>query len=109
MFHCNKRYGRHEGSPYELLVVPRDQVNKEYYTMTASGVVYCPGDANFETEFIPIGEWLRETSIYNLMRTLKFFKYYFTQKMFRIWRKVRLRSLVLHGCCVSHVINSALY
>lgn len=25
VFHCNKRYGRHEGSPYELLVVPRDQ------------------------------------------------------------------------------------
>jgi dynein heavy chain len=55
-------------------VAPRDQVDKEYYTITASGVVYCPGDPKFETEFIPIGEWLRETSIYNLMRTLKFFK-----------------------------------
>ena len=64
------------------------QVNKEYYTITASGVVYVPGDKNFETEFIPIGEWLRETGIYNLMRTLRFFKYYFSQKMFRIWRKV---------------------
>jgi len=82
----------------------RAQVNAEYYTITASGVVYVPGDKNFETEFIPIGEWLRETSIYNLMRTLRFFKDYFSQKMFRIWRKVSNRQSLPPG---TEILRSA--
>lgn len=87
------------------------QVHREYYTMTASGVVYVPGDPTFETEFIPIGEWLRETSIYNLMRTLRFFKYYFTQKMFRIWRKVRVHEAdaARENTCAGHVPGGAVW
>ncbi|GMH41668.1 hypothetical protein BSKO_09578 [Bryopsis sp. KO-2023] len=85
VFHCNRGQPANEGSPYELLVVPKNHVNKQHYTFSASGVVYIPGPG-LDPEFTPIGEWLRELSTFNLMRELRVFKLYLRSKTFNIWR-----------------------
>lgn len=37
-------------------------------------------------EFTPIGEWVREHSVYNMMRQLRFFKTYMPTRYLRTWR-----------------------
>jgi hypothetical protein len=39
-----------------------------------------------DTEFTSLGQWLREMSVYNLMRQMRVFKLYLRRKMIRIWR-----------------------
>ena len=56
----------------------------EYYTVSSSGVMHIvPG---VQTDFIPLGTWMRDTSIYSLLRQMRFFKHYLTLKMFSEWR-----------------------
>lgn len=78
VFFCNRTS---PDSPFELLVVPRALRSKEHFTVTANGVVHERGDGVSEPEFTSIGEWLREQSIFNLMRHMRFFKYYRINKV----------------------------
>lgn len=103
VFHCNRALPPGQGSPYELTIVPRQCVDLEYYTITAAGVVHHP-DGPGEPEYTPIGEWLREQSIYNLMRQMRFFKYYIHQRFFsqasggggRLIKRARVRWGSVH-------------
>ena len=74
-------------TPYDLAVVPKEHVeNKdvEHYTVTSSGVVHIrPG---VQSEFTPLGEWMRDASVFTLLRQMRFFKYYLVHKMFKFWR-----------------------
>ena len=87
--------------PYDLTVVSRDDVGSEYYTMSASGVVHMK--AGMQSEFTPLGEWMREKSIFNILTRLKFFKYYIVYKTFKIWHKnvrqklfLQVRNILTH-------------
>jgi hypothetical protein len=58
--------------------------------MSASGLVHVrpgetPNDAP-STEFIPLGAWLRETAVYNVMRQMRVFQKHRIRKAFRTWR-----------------------
>ena len=79
--------------PYDLTVVSRDDVGSEYYTMSASGVVHMRSGS--QSEFTPLGEWMREKSIFNILTRLKFFKYYIVYKTFKIWHKNVRQKLFL--------------
>ena len=74
-------------TPYDLLVVPKNQVqgkNVEHYTVSSSGVVHIrPG---VQSEFTPLGEWMRDSSVFSLLRQMKYFKMYLVGKTFKIWR-----------------------
>lgn len=37
-------------------------------------------------EFVPLGEWVREHSVYNVMKQLPFFRTYMKHRFFRKWR-----------------------
>lgn len=73
-----------------LQVVPRDAVAPEYYTMSASGLVLVTPrlapDQPSASEFIALGSWLREMSVFNAMRQMRVFKLYLHRKMYHIWR-----------------------
>lgn len=43
-------------------------------------------DIFFFSEFTPIGEWVREHSVFNMMKRLRFFKTYMALRMLRTWR-----------------------
>ncbi|KAG2482389.1 hypothetical protein HYH03_018685 [Edaphochlamys debaryana] len=90
MFHCVKSNPHGAGSPYDLTVLakealPHPRAGGSYYTMSASGVVQIFADGS-PAEYTPIGEWVRETSVYNMMKQLSFFKNYMSQRYLRMWR-----------------------
>eukprot|EP00761_Pharyngomonas_kirbyi_P002590 gb/GECH01002594.1/.p1 GENE.gb/GECH01002594.1/~~gb/GECH01002594.1/.p1 ORF type:complete len:999 (+),score=228.83 gb/GECH01002594.1/:1-2997(+) len=71
--------------PYDLVVVSREETNSEYFTMSASGVVHvCPG---LPTEFISLSDWMRESTLFNVLTRIGFFKNYIIGKTFKLWRK----------------------
>ncbi|PNH03664.1 Dynein heavy chain 7, axonemal [Tetrabaena socialis] len=90
MFHCVKSNPHGAGSPYDLTVLAKEALppprpGNSYYTMSASGVVQIFADGS-PAEYTPIGEWVRETSVYNMMKQLSFFRNYMSQRYLRIWR-----------------------
>ena len=83
LFHCNTMPQGDNFNPYELQVVDRQKVNTEHFTISSSGVVHVQSATH--AEFTPLGEWIREQSIFNLLTQMKFFKYYIVNKMFKSW------------------------
>eukprot|EP00741_Cyanophora_paradoxa_P024436 tig00022075_g23593.t1 len=70
--------------PYDLIIVSREEVEPEHFTMSASGVVHIrPGEPS---EFIPLGEWVRQATMFNVLTSIPYFKYYLIAKSFRLWR-----------------------
>ena len=85
LFHCNTMPQGDNFNPYQLQVVDRQKVNTEHFTISSSGVVHVQSATH--AEFTPLGEWIREQSIFNLLTQMKFFKYYIVNKMFKSWWK----------------------
>ena len=85
-------------APYDLVVVPKEHVeNKdvEHYTVTSSGatLVQAGGGGG---EFTPLGDWMRDGSVFALMRQMRFFREYLTKKAFTFWRgNVRYKMYAL--------------
>ena len=64
-------------------------LSQEHYCMSAMGVVTVIDGDN--TEFCLLGEWIEEETRYNLLKQMRFFKYFSHNKFFNFWkRKVRL-------------------
>lgn len=60
LFYLNMRAKTHPDevrSPFDLVVVPYEKVQSEYWTMSAMGVVHV--EADNEGEFVSLGEWMR--------------------------------------------------
>ena len=85
-------------TPYDLVVVPKEHVeNKdvEHYTVTSSGatLVHAGGAGG---EFTPLGDWMRDASVFSLMRQMRFFREYLIKKAFNFWRgNVRYKMYAL--------------
>eukprot|EP00983_Pelagomonas_calceolata_P117864 1160450-Pelagomonas_calceolata.AAC.23 len=47
--------------------VAQESIAGEYFTISASGVVHMCEDGT-PAEFIPIGQWVREHSVFNIMK-----------------------------------------
>jgi dynein heavy chain len=45
----------------------QEHIFSDYYTMSASGVVHMFRDGS-PAEFTPIGDWVREHSVFNMMK-----------------------------------------
>lgn len=80
-------------SPYELMKVPFDEVNPEYFTMSHNGVTHILPDGT--TEHVSLDRWAKELAIYGAIRKLKMFRHYFFWKNFRIWRNFVMRQRYL--------------
>lgn len=61
------------------------EVDAEYYTLSASGLVHVRPGA--QSEFTPLGDWVREKSIFSMLTRMKFFKHYLVNKVFKGWHK----------------------
>eukprot|EP00242_Pyramimonas_sp_CCMP2087_P005349 CAMPEP_0198205188 /NCGR_PEP_ID=MMETSP1445-20131203/8681_1 /TAXON_ID=36898 /ORGANISM="Pyramimonas sp., Strain CCMP2087" /LENGTH=1441 /DNA_ID=CAMNT_0043877371 /DNA_START=94 /DNA_END=4415 /DNA_ORIENTATION=+ len=90
-FYCNRADTGIFFRPYDLEVVCREDAANEYFTLSASGVVHIkPG---LRSDFTPLGEWMREKSIFNVLTRMKFFKYYLVYKTYRNWRSTVRQKL----------------
>ncbi|OQS02753.1 dynein heavy chain, partial [Thraustotheca clavata] len=76
--------------PYDLVVVSPGDVFPEHFTMSASGLVHIsPGSPS---EFIALAEWMRQSTLFNVLTSLRFYKYYLVNKAFSAWNaKVKFK------------------
>jgi len=88
-FHCVRAAPAGEGSPYDLRVVspgtPDPWGRGEVYLITAAGVTQT-GPDDEEPEFTRLGAWLRDQSIYTLVRQRRFFRDFLRRRVFHAWR-----------------------
>jgi len=77
--------------PYDLKVVDRRKIDPEHFTMSASGVVQIqPG---LPSQFTPLGQWWRRSSLFNTLRSIPFFKNFLKAKTSQLWHQnVRFRK-----------------
>ena len=80
--------------PYDLTVVSREQVDAEYFTMSACGVVHVFA-SGLPSEFVLLSTWMQQSTFFNVLTSIRFFKHYLAAKIFRLWRaNVRCRGAV---------------
>jgi dynein heavy chain len=69
--------------PYDLIKVSDDEVNPEYFTISASGIVHiCPGQL---AESISLVDWMHQSLMFRVLTSMVFFKYYIHKKVFTQW------------------------
>jgi hypothetical protein len=73
-----------EFRPYDLVVVPRKHALKEYFTISSAGVVHLKPDE--PSEFLSLADWMRASTLFNVLTAIRTFKYYMATKVFRMWR-----------------------
>jgi len=86
--------------PYDLVVVDEDEdvLDMEYFTISAQGVVQIYADKRKNkmtvtpTEFLTLSEWMQQSTMFNVLTSMKFFKHYLIGKVFNLWKgNVRYR------------------
>lgn len=69
-------------------------LKEEYFTISAQGVVHiCPekgkkyikNDA-VPTEFFSLSDWMQQSTMFNVLTSMKFFKHYLIGKVFSLWK-----------------------
>ena len=76
-----------EFRPYDLAVVSREQTDPEYFTMSACGVVHVfSAEQKHPSEFIQLSTWMQQSTFFNVLTSIRFFKHYLAAKIFRLWR-----------------------
>lgn len=97
---CNRKVvGPSDFRPYDLIVTPSQdpkELNQEYFTVSAQGVVQVFQDKNaliigakkthVPTEFLSLPEWMQQSTMFNVLTSMKFFKHYLFGKVFRLWK-----------------------
>lgn len=69
--------------PYDLVVVEPDELQSEYFTMSSTGLVHV--QEGEPSEFIALDEWIRESTLFNVITSFRFFKFYLVRKVFTGW------------------------
>lgn len=83
--HLNSEQTGDDYRPYDLLVVRPEDVTKEHMVCSAMGMV--KQAPNKPSAFTPLGDWMRERSMFYNLRSLRFFKYFKIAKAYRFWHK----------------------
>lgn len=70
-------------NPYNLVVVPKTRADPEHFVISKFGIlcVYPDGTSDLQS----FAEWLREASLFQLLRHIPFLKYYRLKKAFVQW------------------------
>jgi dynein heavy chain len=88
-----------EFRPYDLSVVKEKQLEDEYFTISSHGVVHvCPDKTKRQrmldssipepipTEFFSLSDWMHQSTLFNILSSMKFFKHYLIGKVFGMWK-----------------------
>lgn len=84
--------------PYDLQVVLDEKaLSNEYFTVSAQGVVHILPEkgtvakrANkfdaVPTEFFSLSDWMQQSTMFNVLTSMKYFKHYLVGKVFGLWK-----------------------
>ncbi|KAK9828903.1 hypothetical protein WJX72_002692 [[Myrmecia] bisecta] len=84
-FYCNRADAGRFFRPYDLVVVRREDVEPEHFNISAAGVMHIR--KGMQSEFTPLGEWMRESALFSLLTKINYFKTYLIGRCFRRWHK----------------------
>ena len=77
--------------PYNLTVVLKTRVNPEHFIISKFGILRVYSDG--ESELQSFADWLREASMYTMLRKIPFLRDYISKKVLRQWHSnVRFRN-----------------
>lgn len=71
--------------PYDLKVVNYKEIGREYYTVSPGGIVFISPKS---TEFIQLTDWMKESTQFNILTNIHFFKNYLKVKIFKQWKLI---------------------
>ena len=80
-------------SPYDLSVTLRTKVKPEYFIISNFGIIHVFPDGT--SDFQTFAEWLREASMFTLMKQIPFFREYKLKRAFWQWHRA-VRSAKFH-------------
>jgi len=95
---CNRRKVKaSEFRPYDLEVIEDEKcLNSEYFTVSSTGVVQicqteaqkkgAPAKKPTPTEFLSLAQWTLQSTMFNVLTSMKFFKNYLITKVFDLWK-----------------------
>ncbi|KAI8468855.1 MAG: dynein heavy chain, N-terminal region 2-domain-containing protein [Monoraphidium minutum] len=89
-FYCVRAPEGPRFRPYDLVVVGREEVRGEYFTVSSTGIVRIRKGA--QAEFTPLADWVREAAMFDAVASIGFFRNYLTGRTFRAWVKVVRRK-----------------
>lgn len=102
---CNRATVRaSQFRPYDLEVINDEKLlNEEFFTVSNKGVVQIITNKSkikkrsskkpVPTEFYQLHEWMRQSTMFNVLTSMKFFKNYLVGKVFTLWQgNVRHRT-----------------
>ena len=83
--------------PYDLLIMLDEKaLRDEYFTVSAQGVVHIIPDKEkgrkvnkidaIPTEFFSLSDWMQQSTMFNVLTSMKFFKHYLIGKVFNLWK-----------------------
>ena len=87
----------HIFNPYDLKVVPRDKIGKDHFIVTPTGIshTYPTDEASKKNnskipdsvaEFYTLSDWMYQSTLFNILRRINYFKQYLPFKLFSMWR-----------------------
>lgn len=82
-YYLNIVNGR-EYRPYDLITVPFNQINREYYIFSVFGVLHVDPDG--ENENFSLDEWNRHAVLWQTCRRFRFFREFLTRKFLFRWK-----------------------
>jgi hypothetical protein len=95
IFNCNRaKVKKTEFRPYDLeVVLDEKKLNEEYFTISNRGVVHVfkkntkkmSDNEMVPTEFLYAKDWMHESTLFNVLSSMKFFKNYAIGKVFNQW------------------------
>jgi dynein heavy chain len=81
--HLNRARSETIFRPYDLMVVDAQKRDTNYYTMSEHGLVHIQPAS--PSEFIPLAEWMRQSTLFNVLTSIRCFKNYLINKCFCAW------------------------
>ena len=75
-----------EFRPYDLAVVSREQTTPS--TSRCRRAAWCTFSRGAEapSEFIQLSTWMQQSTFFNVLTSIRFFRHYLAAKIFRLWR-----------------------
>ena len=70
--------------PYDLVVVPPEKVHPRHYVMSEKGITKVV--PNKPSEVMPLVQFMREATVFNVVCQIRFFKNYLLRKTLDMWK-----------------------
>jgi len=120
---CKKKFSNNSYNfcPYDLEVIESDKIGDDYFIITPSGITHVYKSENLESmknnnggerninkvaEYYSLSDWMYQSTLFNILKRINYYKNYLPFKIFTIWRNYNRFKKYLR---VRHNLGSKLF